>query len=168
VDNRLTPECHHACHPGRICETRREGNLKGDQRMTDDRPAWARRMTREREARNWSQAEAVRAMRMHAPGNDQLPDDASMLRQWKRWESGEHMPSDYYQPIIAATFGTVTHAVFPVPPRCDADSDVLAVSGMDTLELVGRLQHSDLDEATLTGLRVTADRLYSLKAHRGR
>jgi tetratricopeptide (TPR) repeat protein len=84
-----------------------------------------------------------------------------MLRQWKRWESGEHMPGDYYQPIIAATFGTVTHAMFPVPPRRDADSDILAVSGMDTLELVSRLQRSDLDEATLTGLRVTADRLCS-------
>jgi hypothetical protein len=32
---------------------------------------------------------------------------------------------------------------------------------MDTLELVSRLQRSDLDEATLTGLRVMADRLCS-------
>jgi hypothetical protein len=60
---------------------------------------------REREAGSWSQAEAVRVMRMHAPGKNQLPDDASMLRQWKRWESGEHMPSDYYQPIIAGPSG---------------------------------------------------------------
>jgi hypothetical protein len=37
-------------------------------------------------------------MRMHAP--KQLPDDASMLRQWKRWESGEHIPGEFYQPII--------------------------------------------------------------------
>ena len=34
--------------------------------MNDDRPAWARRITREREARGWSQAEVVTAMRMHA------------------------------------------------------------------------------------------------------
>ena len=27
--------------------------------MSEDRPAWARRMTNEREARGWSQAEAV-------------------------------------------------------------------------------------------------------------
>ena len=40
----------------------------------------------------------------------------------------------------AATFGTVTHAMFPVAPRRDADADLLAVSGMDTLELVSRLQ----------------------------
>ena len=49
--------------------------------MNDDRPAWARRITREREARNWSQVDVVTAMRMHAP--KELPDDASMLRQWK-------------------------------------------------------------------------------------
>jgi hypothetical protein len=65
------------------------------------------------------------------------------------------------QPVIAATFGTVTHAIFPSPPKRDADSDVLAMSGMDTLELVSRLQRSDLDQATLDGLRIMADRLCS-------
>ena len=33
--------------------------------MADDRPAWARRMANERQARGWSQADAVRAMRAH-------------------------------------------------------------------------------------------------------
>jgi hypothetical protein len=51
--------------------------------------------------------------------------------------------------------------MFPVPRKRDDDSDVLTASGMDTLELVSRLQRSDLDEATLTGLRVMADRLCS-------
>ena len=83
--------------------------------MTDDRPAWARRMTHEREARNWSQSHAVKAMRLHAP--EQLPSDGSLLRQWKRWEAGEVMPGEFYQPIIAAMFGTITHAMFPVPPN---------------------------------------------------
>ena len=128
--------------------------------MAEDRPAWARRMTNEREARGWSQADAVRAMRAHAPGK--LPDQPSLLRQWKRWESGEVTPSpDFYQPIIAAAFGTVTHAMFPVPPRRDAEADVLAMAGMPTLELVSRLQRSDLDQATLDGLRIMADRLCS-------
>jgi hypothetical protein len=45
-----------------------------------------------------------------------------------------------YKPIIARTFGTVTHAMFPVEPHRDADADVLAMAGMDTLELVSRLQ----------------------------
>src|ERR1022692_5068528 len=106
-------------------------------------------MTNERQARNWSQADAVRAMQVHAAGDDvHLPDVPSLLRQWKRWEAGEVMPGDFYQPVIAATFGTVTHAIFPSPPKRDADSDVLAMSGMDTLELVSRLQRSDLAQAT--------------------
>lgn len=116
-------------------------------------------MSNERKVRGWSQAEAVRAMRAHSPS--ELPSQATLLRQWKRWESGEVQPKDFYQPIIAATFGTVTHAMFPVAPRRDADADILAMSGMDTLELVGRLQRSDLDQATLDGLRITADRLCS-------
>ena len=98
-------------------------------------------------------------MRAHAPS--QLPSDASLLRQWKRWEAGEVQPKEFYQPIIAATFGTVTHAMFPVAPQRDAEADVLAMAGMDTLELVSRLQRSDLDQATLDGLRIMADRLCS-------
>jgi hypothetical protein len=132
--------------------------------MVDDRPAWARRMTNERTARGWSQADAVRAMRAHAP--TRLPSDTSLLRQWKRWEAGEVEPDrgktePFYKPIIAAMFGTVTHAMFPVAPQQDPDTDVLAITGMDTLELVSRLQRSDLDQATLDGLRIMADRLCS-------
>ena len=91
--------------------------------MTEDRPAWARRMTNEREARHWSQAEAVRALKAHATSGEKIhADDASLLRQWKRWEAGEIKPGEFYQPIIARAFGTVTHAIFPVPPRRDTDA----------------------------------------------
>src|SRR5690242_19179641 len=127
--------------------------------MAEDRPAWARRMSNERQARGWSQADAIRAMRAHSA--KELPSASSLLRQYKRWEAGEVTPKEFYQPIIAATFGTVTHAMFPVAPTRDADADVLAVTGMDTLELVSRLQRSDLDQATLDGLRIMADRLCS-------
>lgn len=127
--------------------------------MTEDRPAWARRISNERKARGWSQADAIRAMRAHA--EEELPEHSSLMRQWKRWESGETTPGDFYKPIIAKTFGTVTHAMFPVAARRDEDSEVLAVTGMDTLELVNRLQRSDLDQATLDGLRIMADRLCS-------
>jgi len=51
--------------------------------------------------------------------------------------------------------------MFPVAPKRDADADVLAVTGMDTLELVSRLQRFDLDQATIDGLRIMADRLCS-------
>ena len=139
--------------------------------MADDRPAWARRMANERQARGWSQADAIKAMRAHAPvtrysAQVELPSTSSLLRQYKRWEAGEVEPDRgkaelFYKPIIAEMFGTVTHAMFPVAPRRDADADVLAVTGMDTLELVSRLQRSDLDQATLDGLRIMADRLCS-------
>ena len=127
--------------------------------MTDDRPVWARRLTNEREARSWSQTQAVRALKAHALQDEKIhASDQSLLRQWKRWEDGEVEPGDFYKPIIARMFGTVTHAFFPVPSRRDADS-VLAVTGMNTLELVSRLQRSDVDSATLDALRIMADRL---------
>ena len=59
--------------------------------MVDDRPSWARRMANERRARSWSQADAVRAMRAHATA--ELPAQATLIRQWKRWEAGEAMPA---------------------------------------------------------------------------
>jgi tetratricopeptide (TPR) repeat protein len=132
--------------------------------MADDRPAWARRMFNERQARGWSQTDVIRAMRAHYTkehDTKDLPSEASLLRQYKRWEAGEVTPKDFYQPIIAATFGTVTHAMFPVVSKREADSGILAVTGMNTLELVSRLQRSDLDQATLDGLRIMADRLCS-------
>ncbi|QCX76679.1 hypothetical protein C9F11_15050 [Streptomyces sp. YIM 121038] len=126
--------------------------------MSDGRPAWARRIAAERAARDWSQRDAVRALRAHADG--ELPADDSLIRQWKRWESGQS-PNEFYQPLIAAVFGTVTHALFPAPPRRDGDREILAVSGMETLEIVSRLNRSDVDAATLDALRITTDRLCS-------
>jgi hypothetical protein len=120
-------------------------------------------MMAERNARSWSQSDAVRALRAHSP--KALPDDASMLRQWKRWEAGESTPGDFYQPLIAATFGTVTHAIFPVSGRRNGDLEVAIASGMETLEIVGRLQASDVNEATMDALRITVDRLCSEYAH---
>jgi tetratricopeptide (TPR) repeat protein len=127
--------------------------------MTDERPSWARRIAAERAARGWSQLDAVRALRAHAP--KELPSDDNMVRQWKRWESGEKTPSSFYRPIIAKTFGTVTHALFPAPTRRDGTSEIIAASGMETLDIVNRLRASDVDSATLDALRITVDRLCS-------
>jgi len=91
--------------------------------MADDRPAWARRMYNERKARGWSQADAVSAMRAHyskAHSDKELPGPASLLRQYKRWEAGEVEPDhgraeQFYKPLIAATFGTVTRVAIAAP-----------------------------------------------------
>ncbi|MFC4513345.1 MULTISPECIES: XRE family transcriptional regulator [Streptomyces] len=126
--------------------------------MSDDRPAWARRISAERAARDWSQRDAVKALRVHC--SDELPSDESMIRQWKRWESGQ-LPNEFYRPLVAAVFGTVTHALFPAPTRRDGDKEIFAVSGMETLDIVRRLNRSDVDNATLDALRITTDRLCS-------
>jgi hypothetical protein len=115
-------------------------------------------MASERQARDWSQLDAVKALRAHAP--TELPSDESMVRQWKRWESGA-LPGDFYRPIIAATFGTVTHALFPQPGRRNGDKEIIVASGMETLEIVSRLSKSDVDNATLDAIRITTDRLCS-------
>jgi hypothetical protein len=70
--------------------------------MAEDRPAWARRMYNERQARGWSQADAIRAMRAHSA--KELPSTSSLLRQYKRWEAGEVTPKEFCQPIIAQAF----------------------------------------------------------------
>src|SRR5487761_1657576 len=130
----------------------------------DDRPQWSRRMVAEREARGWSQLDAIRAMRAHSP--KPLPDDTSLLRNWKRWEAGDSAPDASYQPLIARAFGTVSAAIWPVTRRRrDHESELMAATGMNTLEIVTRLRASAVDDATLDGMRITADQLSSDYPH---
>jgi tetratricopeptide (TPR) repeat protein len=113
-------------------------------------------MRSERAARGWSQADAVRALQAHA--GTALPSTQSLLRSWKRWEAGDVEPGGFYRPLIAATFGTVTAAVFR--RGLDArDSALRSATGMDTIELLSRLRASDVSRATLDAVAVTAERL---------
>jgi len=130
--------------------------------MSDERPDWARRMVAEREARGWSQAQAVRALMPRLDAD--APAEHDMVRQWKRWETGENFPRKY-APAIAATFGTTTYAFFPVTGSRDGRAEIQAVSGMDTVDIVSRLRASDVDTATLDALRITTDRLCTEYAH---
>jgi hypothetical protein len=93
----------------------------------DERPAWARRIRAERAARGWSQPDAVRALQAHADGP--LPASGSLLRNWKRWEAGTTEPDEFYKPLIAKTFGTVTGAFFPRPSHRDAEAELLTGTG---------------------------------------
>ena len=130
---------------------------------SDERPSWARRLRSERDARGWSVRQAVRAM---ATSSDRpLAEEDSLIRNWRRWEAGEVMPDEFHQPIIAKIFGTVTHAFFPVPTRRDGNAEIVVVSGMETLDIVTRLHHSDVNNATLEALRITVDRLCSEYPH---
>jgi hypothetical protein len=61
----------------------------------------------------------------------QLPGFESLKRNYRRWETEGVEPDKgrselLFKPIIARTFGTVTHAIFPVQPRSD-DTEVLAM-----------------------------------------
>lgn len=120
----------------------------------DERPAWARRIRAEREARSWSQSQWAAVLRMHS--DRELVEDANLLRNIKRWESGTR-PDEFHRPLIAKSFGTVTAALFG---RDDDGLDVvLAGAGMDTTDILARLRGSAMDAATLDGLRLTVDHL---------
>ncbi len=124
----------------------------------DDKPAWARRITAERDARGWNKPQFIAALRAHAPS--ELPAKESLLRRVHAWEAGTSCPDDFYKPIIARAFGTVPAAIWPSLASRDPDQE-LAVAGMDTLELLTRVQSSSVDDATLSGLRITVERLCS-------
>ncbi|MFC7264214.1 hypothetical protein [Streptomyces lutosisoli] len=62
---------------------------------------------------------------------------------------------------VSSTDGGSTNVATPAPSRRDGDREILAASGMETLEIVSRLNRSDVDSATLDALRITTDRLCS-------
>ncbi|MGQ4598485.1 XRE family transcriptional regulator [Nocardia sp. R6R-6] len=95
---------------------------------------------------------------MRGKSSHNLPTDSTLLRNWRRWESGESRPDDFYAPIIAATFDTVTAAFFP-KARPNRDDELLSATGMDTLEFLGRLRISDVSSVTLEAIRITVERL---------
>jgi tetratricopeptide (TPR) repeat protein len=128
-----------------------------DQLVDAGKPVWARRIRAERLARNWSQPDAIRALRAHS--DDALPSDETLRRNWKRWEAGDAEPDEFYKPLIARTFGTVTNSLFP--RSLSVSSTILARTGMDTLEIVSRLRTSDVSAGVLDALRITADQLCS-------
>lgn len=127
--------------------------------MSEDLPTWAARIRTMREAKGWSQVKAAENMRGHT--QEKLPATEHLVRRWKDWEAGGSKPGTFYQPIIAATLGTVTAALFPPPKRTGAGIDLLSATGMDTLEIVSRLEASGVTDATLEGVRITVDKLCS-------
>lgn len=131
--------------------------------MTEDRPSWAQRIRDERAARGWTQVDLLSALRAHS--QQELPGQASMLRQIKKWEAGGSKPDEFYRPLIAKTFGTVTAAIWPVEGSRNANAELIATTGMDTLEILTRLRSTSVDEATMEGLRITVDRLCSEYPH---
>ncbi|WP_020495653.1 hypothetical protein [Sciscionella marina] len=124
-------------------------------------PDTARRIRALREGKGLTVRQACEEMRRHT--DRVLPEPEHLERRWKSWESlgsGASHPGEEYQKLIAATLGVVTSTLF-LPEQKSAPADLLAVTGMDTLEILGRLQVTDVSNATLDGLRVTVERLCS-------
>ncbi|MBB5857856.1 XRE family transcriptional regulator [Amycolatopsis umgeniensis] len=128
--------------------------------MTADLPSWARRLRAMREAHGWTLTDVAQRMREHI--DEPLPEIGDLCHRWKAWERGEDKPDTFFQPMVATTLGTVTAALFPPHARPSA----LNPTGMDDLEIVSRLQASDVNEATLEAVRITVDRLCSEYARR--
>jgi transcriptional regulator with XRE-family HTH domain len=144
--------------PQKSTRTRRSARYARRVPEEQERPAWAERLRAERLARDWSQADAVAAMRTFSD----VPLPEGLLDQWKRWERGRNRPDEFYRPIIAATLGTVVSSLFPEPRpvRPRTTDDVLLVrSGMDTHELVQRIRQSSVTESTIDALDLTVEQL---------
>ncbi|HVK25343.1 MAG TPA: XRE family transcriptional regulator [Actinokineospora sp.] len=124
--------------------------------MTEGVPLWAQRIRTLREARGWSQSQAAEEMRRHT--SERLPDADHLVRRWKAWELAENKPGKHYAALVAATLDTVTTSLFPPEPGSNA-SELVAATGMDTLEIVSRLQASDVNDATLRAVRIMVERL---------
>lgn len=121
-------------------------------------PRWVRRLREEREARGWSVADAARALRAHGGEHPISQQDA--VRIWRRWERGDiEMPDEHNKHLIARTFGTVVAVFFPPPSRAAENAEIVAVTGMDTIELIARLRASDIPDSVIDGLEITVDRL---------
>lgn len=128
--------------------------------MTEhNRPEWAERLRREREGRGWSQQDVVRAMRNYS--DSPLPDD--LLNSYKKWERGKHFPHSYTT-LLAAVFGTVVESLFgsnrPMRGKSPSYDELLvAQTGMDTLEIIKRVQQPSISDHAIQALRLTVDQL---------
>jgi transcriptional regulator with XRE-family HTH domain len=123
--------------------------------MSDTRPDWAQRMRAEREGRGWTQMDAVRAMASHG---GVAPRD-SLLRQWRRWESGKPRPGRHHQRLIARTFGVAVDVFFPPQPKRPN------LRAVDTADLIERLRKGGLNAATMADLEATTERLCCEYSH---
>ncbi len=96
--------------------------------MSDNRPTSARRV-----ALDWTQAAAVAAMLMHV--EKLLPDDSSLIQQWKRREAGEVAASDFYQPIIITMY-------FPTKAGAASRADTAPGHAVQPVTALGRFRGS--------------------------
>lgn len=133
-------------------------------------PSWAVRIRREREGRSWSVPEAVRALETNATYDEAkgLPAQSTLIRRWRSWEAGEHNPAGgqaFFAPIIARTFGTAMYALFPKPKQHSSESELIVATGLETADILARINRSDVDSATLDAISLKIEQLCSEYPH---
>ncbi len=73
--------------------------------MDDERPAWALWLQQQRHERNWSWRRLARELRQRADKRGwRLPADDDLIRMMRRWERGEHKPSERYRELLAEVY----------------------------------------------------------------
>lgn len=104
------------------------------------------RLRAERDDRGWSRPELARRMREAADERTRqaLPDVANLTDMIKAWEAGKHAQTARYRSLWVAAF---------------ADSRVTPDDEIEALDLVRRVEASDVGDATLTGLESAFDDL---------
>jgi len=73
--------------------------------VDDERPAWALWLQQQRHERNWSWRRLARELRQRADKRGwRLPADDDLIRMMRRWERGEHKPSERYRELLAEVY----------------------------------------------------------------
>lgn len=122
--------------------------------VADIRRVHAERIRAERRSRGWDKAEMARRLAQAAgDARHALPDHDSLLTYVKRWERGGVGVSERYRLLYCRAFGLDEEDLFPSPAvvtgwRPEPDDE------LDILELVRRVEASDVGRTTLEALRL--------------
>jgi tetratricopeptide (TPR) repeat protein len=73
--------------------------------VDNERPAWALWLQQQRHERNWSWRRLAHELRQRADKRGwHLPSDDDLIRMMRRWERGEHKPSERYRELLAEVY----------------------------------------------------------------
>ena len=126
-----------------------------------DKPFWAERIERQRLAHAWTQNDAIQALRKVSDRN--LPDDESLLKNWKSWETGKHKPNLQYQRLISKAFSTVSLAIFgdknTSPMAKNMSTNAGTINTDELLEVLERTKRSDIDDNLIHKLECNVEDL---------
>lgn len=132
----------------------------------DDRPLWAKRLRKERDARGWSQLAMAKRLQL-AAGRD-YPSLESLVRQIRGWEKGDHFP-DQWTRAYSIAFGISEADLFgvaaPVPESRDA-GEIARSFVAEATDLAMWVEQTNVGDATIGILADNARRLVNDYSHK--